>query len=335
MRPKPRAVLLAALALVLALVAAGSATAAGGGFEPVTPRSSNASGIRDVYWLIFGFAALVFVLVEVSLLVFVVRFRNRGRGREVEGPQIRGNTSLELAWTAGPVLILAAIAAFVFYKLPGIKNVPAATSGATQVQVKIEAHQFYWQFDYPNGAISIDRLVVPLNEVARVDVVSPDVAHSWWIPALGGKIDAIPGRTNHTWFRPTRLGTYRGQCAEFCGIQHTVMKATVEVVARGDYESFLASHGPKSPELGTEILNGVCAKCHGFSGQGDIGPKIAGNPLIDDRNGLADLLRNGRPPDRNPNGMPAVGRMWSQDELDTAIAALQKTYGKGATQSGG
>jgi heme/copper-type cytochrome/quinol oxidase subunit 2 len=159
--------------LGLLLVLAGAAAAANGGFSPVAPRTPNGERINDAYWYIFGFAAFVFVVVEVALVVFVVRFRSRGRGREVEGPQIRGNTNLELAWTAGPVLILAAIAAFVFYKLPGIKNVPPASAGSTQLRVKVEAHQFYWQFDYPGGAISIDRLVVPQNEVVRLDVVSP------------------------------------------------------------------------------------------------------------------------------------------------------------------
>jgi cytochrome c oxidase subunit II len=331
-RPKLRITLLAALAL--ALFAAGGAAAASGGFEPVAPRSPNASGIRDVYWAVFGVAAFVFVLVEVTLVVFVLRFRSRGRSRDVEGPQIRGNTSLELAWTAGPVLLLAAIAAFVFYKLPGIKNVPAATAGSSQIEVKIEAHQFYWQFDYPGGAISIDRLVAPVNQVMRLTVVSPDVAHSWWIPALGAKIDAIPGRTNHTWFKPDREGVYKGQCAEFCGIQHAAMTAQVWVVTPDQYENFLAAHTPSSAAVGSEIVTGVCAKCHGFSGQGDVGPPIAGNALINDPKGLATLLRNGRPPTRTPDGMPAVGKTWSDDELNAAIAALQKTYGKAAASGG-
>jgi cytochrome c oxidase subunit II len=331
-RPKSRAAVLAA-ALGLFLVTAGAAFA-NAGFSPVPPRSENASRITDAYWLIFGFAAFVFVLVEVALVVFVVRFRSRGRSREVEGPQIRGNTNLELAWTAGPVLILAAIAAFVFYKLPGIKNVPPASAGSGQIRVKVEAHQFYWQFDYPGGAISIDRLVVPVNGVVRLDVVSPDVAHSWWIPSLGGKIDAIPGRTNRTWFQVDRLGSYPGQCAEFCGILHAAMSARVDVVSAGDYRSFLASHGPKSAKLGGEIVSGVCAKCHGLAGQGDVGPQITGNAVIASRDSLIDLLRNGREPTRTVNGMPAVGKTWSNDELAAAVAAIQKRYGTGGASGG-
>jgi len=329
-RPVPRrAVLLAALGV--ALVVAGTAAAAGGGFEPATPRSPNAHRIADAYWLIFGFAAFIFVLVEVSLVVFVVRFRNRGRRRDVEGPQIRGNTNLELAWTAGPVLILAAIAAFVFYKLPGIKNVPPASAGSEQLRVRVEAHQFYWQFDYPGGGVSIDKLVVPVNEVVRLDVVSPDVAHSWWIPSLGGKIDAIPGRTNHTWFEISRTGFYPGQCAEFCGILHAFMRMTVHAVRRDEYQSFVASHGAGSSAVGNEIVTGVCEKCHGPNGEGDIGPAINGNPLIKNTAGITQVITQGRAPSRTLTGMPAVGATWSQEELNAAIKALRTRFGGGTS----
>ena len=111
-------------ALSAALVLAAAAAAGNGGFAPAPPASPNASRINDAYWLIFGFTAGVFVLVEGALVWFVIRYRRRGRPRDAEGPQIHGSTRLELIWTAGPVLLLAAIAAFVFYKLPGIKDVP-------------------------------------------------------------------------------------------------------------------------------------------------------------------------------------------------------------------
>jgi cytochrome c oxidase subunit 2 len=332
-RASTRAIVLAA-ALALLSVVAGTAAAGNGGFGPVTPRTPNGDRINDAYWFIFGFAAFVFVIVEAALVLLVVRFRNRGRSRDIEGPQIRGNTNLELAWTAAPVLILAAIAAFIFYKLPGIKDAPAATAGTEQVRIKVEAHQFYWQFDYPSGAISIDRLVVPQNQVVRLDVVSPDVAHSWWIPAFGGKIDAIPGRTNHTWFKVERTGTYFGQCAEFCGALHAKMGASVQVVSAADYRSFLSSHGATSTALGDEIATGVCAKCHGLSGQGGYGPSIAGSGTIATRSSLIDVIRHGRQPQRTVTGMPAVGQNWSEDELNAAVKAIQKRYGPGGTGGG-
>jgi len=319
-RPK-RSAAVAACLLLLALALAGAASASNGGFAPPTPASPNAKSITDAYYLILGLTAAVFVLVEGALVVFIIRFRNRGRARSVEGPQIRGNTNLELTWTVVPVLILAVIAGFVFYKLPGIKNTPSA-SAATQLHVTVEAHQFYWQFDYPGGQVSINHLVVPRNRVVTLDVVSQDVAHSWWIPSLGGKIDAIPGRTNHTWFQAKSFGTYHGQCAEFCGLQHAAMKAQVEVVTRGAYNRFLARHFKGSPVLGAEIFTGVCATCHGMTGQGYIGPAIAGNPILSSARQLKTLVQNGLAPSTTVNGMPAVGNDWS----DAQIASLVRFF---------
>jgi cytochrome c oxidase subunit 2 len=331
-RPKPSAVLLAACFLGLAL--AGQAVAGNGGFAPVSPQSPNAKSISDAYWLIAGFTGLVFVLVEGALVLFVFRFRSRGRGRNVEGPQIRGNTNLEIAWTVVPVLILAAIAAFVFYKVPGIKNVPAARAGGG-LKVTVVAHQFYWEFRYPGGRISIDDLVVPVHRVVTLDVVSEDVAHSWWIPALGGKIDALPGRTNHTWFKADKLGVYRGQCAELCGIQHAAMFSTVSVTTPGRYASFLASHSPSSGQIGQEEWTGVCAKCHGLSGQGDIGPPIAGNPILTDRTALSKLVHEGLPPAKTATGMPAVGSGWSQRQVDALVRYVRTNPTLEGASSGG
>src|SRR4051794_20163663 len=199
---------------VLALVAAGAAAAANGGFTPVTPHSPNANDINDAYYLILGFTAAIFVIVEGVLIYFIVRYRSRGRSRTVEGPQVIGHTRLELVWTIVPVLILAAIAAFVFVKLPAISDVPSASAAGDRVDIHVEGRQFYWRYTYPNGAVSYDRMVAPVQRPVDLAITSPDVIHSWWIPALGGKRDAIPGRTNHTWFKADQAKTYVGQCAE-------------------------------------------------------------------------------------------------------------------------
>src|SRR4029077_18361193 len=143
---------------------------------------------------------------------------SRGRNRSQEGAQIHGASRLELSFTIVPVLILAGITAFVFVKLPTIKDVPEATAGSKPIEIRVEGHQYYWQFVYPDGQIAIKTMVVPVGQVVTLDVVSPDVIHSWWAPALGGKIDAIPGRTNHTWFKAEKLGKYEARWAGFCGL---------------------------------------------------------------------------------------------------------------------
>jgi cytochrome c oxidase subunit 2 len=127
------------------------------------------------------------------------------------------------------------------------------------MHVAVEAHQFYWLFKYPSGRQSINVLTVPKDLVVNLDVVSADVAHSWWVPAFGGKIDAIPGKTNHTWFKAEKAGTYRIRCAEFCGILHTGMQGFVRVTEPGSR--------PTAELLGKQAFVGVCASCHGLDGQ--------------------------------------------------------------------
>jgi cytochrome c oxidase subunit II len=304
---------------LLGLALAGAALAGNGGFAPVAPASPNEGGIRSIYWLIVGFTGFIFVLVEVALVVFILRYRSRGRSRDVEGAQVIGHTKLELAWTAGPVLILAVIAAFVFYKVEGIRNAPAATGGSERI--RIEGHQFYWEFVYPNGAISINTLRVPVDRKIELDIVSDDVAHSWWVPPLGGKLDAIPGQVNRQSFRATKLGTFRGQCAEFCGIQHAAMLAYVKVLSPDEYDAWVQRRAGQATEVGRETFQGVCATCHGLAGQGDIGPAIAQSPLLSDRKAMTLLLRTGR------NRMPAVGRTWSDEQLDAMLDYLKKRFG--------
>jgi cytochrome c oxidase subunit 2 len=308
---------------LLALVFAGLAAAGNGGLAPPEPASPNAADIRSVYWLILVVTGGIFVLVEGALFLFVIRYRSRGRPREVEGPQVRGHTNLELAWTAGPVVILAVIAGFVFYKISNI-NDTNAQGATTAEQIRVEGHQFYWEFVYPNGAISIDRLKLPYRRAVRLHIVSDDVNHSWWVPALDGKLDAIPGKANHLSFFPDKLGTFTGQCAEFCGVQHAAMIAHVDVVPRPQYEAYVRTRAATERGLGKEIFVGVCAKCHGLAGQGQIGPAIAQSPILQDKQGLTTLLREGR------GLMPAVGKNWTDDQIDTLRAYLKQRFGGGS-----
>jgi cytochrome c oxidase subunit II len=307
-------------ALTAALVSAAGA-AAENGLVPVTPNSPNAHAIRQTYWVILGVTGAIFVLVEAALVLFVIRFRSRGRTRAQEGAQIHGATRLEAASTIVPVLILAGIAAFVFVKLPTIKDVPPAGAGSNPLNIRVEGHQYYWQFVYPDGQVSVKRMVVPVGQVVTLDVVSPDVIHSWWVPALGGKIDAIPGRTNHSWFKAERTGSFEIRCAELCGLEHAHMTGSVDVVSAAAYERFLAAHAGASAALGKEVFEGVCATCHGLAGQGDYGPALDGNALVADPAGLEQLLRQGK------NAMPAVGATWSPEVMKAATAYLKQRFG--------
>jgi cytochrome c oxidase subunit II len=323
-------VLVVGAALALAAVA----HAGNGGFAPVTPHSPNAGRINETYKLISIFTGIIFVVVEASLLWFVFRYRRRGRPRDAEGPQIHGATRLELIWTAVPVVILAIIVSFVLYKLPGIRNAPAASSADPPLNIRVDGHQFYWQFTYPDGHASIQELHAPVNRVVELDIQSQDVAHSWWIPALGGKFDAIPGVTNHTWFKADQAGTYRGQCGEFCGVFHAEMVGRVVAEPQAAYDAYVANLA-NPLTLGGQEWRGVCATCHGMEGQGGYGPPLATNQILVQKQTLEHILLNGqnvRPP--VSSYMPPVARGWSAFQLQALEAYLKKAVYKGSSSGG-
>lgn len=319
---KPLAALLLAAG---ALVVAAPALAGNGGFAPVNPVSPNAERINDTYWVIVAFTGFIFVLVEGALVLFVIRYRRRGRPVEVEGPQIRGHHRLEIAWTVLPVVILAVIGSFIFYKLPGIANVPSASAAGERLEIAVEGRQFYFNYRYPNGVIAVDRLRVPVNRVVRLELLAPehDVIHSWWVPALGGKRDMIPGTTNEHWFEATKPGIYYGQCAELCGVQHAAMLTAVEVLPEDEYDRWLEQQTGEqdSPEgetaLGRASYRGACAKCHGFRREGLIGPPLTA-AAVENEEAIEDLVRNGR------DEMPAVGRDWEDEQMEALLAYLQE-----------
>jgi cytochrome c oxidase subunit 2 len=305
-----------------ALALAGAALAGNGGTLPLAPHSPNADSIRQAYLFVLVFAAIVFVGVEGALVVLILRYRRGNRARYADGVQIHGSTRLEIIWTVVPVLILTAIAIFVFIKLPGIANAPTA-SAADSTTITVEGRQFYWMFRYPNGAISIGTMTAPADNVVNEDVHSPanDVLHSWWVPALGGKIDAIPGRTNHTWFK-TATGEYPARCSDLCGIQHTLMTAAVNVVPRDQYMTFIKDRAanPDSIALGKEEWDHVCAVCHKLD-ETYVGPSLGSNPIVTSAKDLTGILRNG------VGKMPAVGSDWSDDQI-AALVKYTKTIVK-------
>lgn len=311
------------LAVLLTLVAGALAFAAealggNGGIKPVEPNSPNAGSINDAYLLVLSVTGVVFLLVEATLIVFIVRYRRRGRPRTAEGPQIHGEKRVEIAWTIAPAVLLAAIVAFVFYKLPGIENTPPAAAGE-RTNVRVEAHQFYWLFRYPDGSSSINELQVPVDRVVTLDLTAHDVIHSWWVPQLGGKTDTIPGKVNHTWFKAKRPGTFPIRCTEFCGVQHQAMRGVVRVLPAGTQP-----RRPSQAELGKQVADGVCATCHGFELEGGVGPAIAGSPLFSDEQGMRELLRNG------VGQMPAVGKTWDARLISATISYLKSRAGAGA-----
>lgn len=268
------------VALVIAtaalLVVAPSAVA--GVFTPETSDSPNAEGISTLYEVTLYIAIVIFLGVEGVLIWSLVRYRHRRGG--AEPAQIRGNTPLEIGWTVGAALILVVLTVITFVYLGDIEN-PAASApdglqaaggvqfasidqpeppGGNALEIGVNGQQYLWRFDYPTPELpegegpaegqlfSYYEMVVPVDTTVTLSITSQDVAHSWWIPELGGKADAIPGHTNETWFRVSEPGTYEGVCAELCGAGHADMRAEVLALPVEEYEAWVEDQATEIEE---------------------------------------------------------------------------------------
>ena len=258
-----------ALALFASLVAilASASTGWASMFAPEAGGSPNADKIRTLWWLIFAVALIVFIGVEGLLFYSLFKFRAR---KGVVPAQIRGNTRLEIGWTVGAAIILVVLGVFTFVMLPGIRNPPNSSAsgykgGYVQIadstkrlppngkslNICVTGQQYIWRYTYAENCSQNDfksvfaytTMYVPVDTTVTLDIYGQDVAHSWWIPKLGGKFDAIPGYTNHTWFKiPAKLAghAFTGQCAELCGRNHANMVAKVVALTPTQFEAWLA-----------------------------------------------------------------------------------------------
>lgn len=264
------------------LTAALAISGCGGPFPQSTlhPRSDFARATDVLFTNIFWWAAAVFVVVELLLVVALVRFRHR-EGRPAPRPT-HGHTLMEIAWTLAPAAIL------VFVAVPTVRTI-FATAGeapADAVKVDVIGHQWWWEFRYQElGLVTANELHVPLGRAVQLSITSADVIHSFWIPRLGGKRDAIPGHVTRIAFRPDQLGDYTGQCAEFCGVSHANMRLRVVVDSDSGFGRWATVQlaGPAAPAPGTLAERGkavyarsACIGCHTIQGvsPGVIGPNL-------------------------------------------------------------
>ncbi len=236
-------------------------------FTPKSGGSPNADEIDSLYKIILYIAFVIFLGVEGALGYALWKFRAR---KGAVAAQIHGNTRLEIGWTVGAALILVVLAIITFIKLPSIVDPPnsgpdGATLGAESgelyatadrrlppngksLEITIVGRQYIWQYIYPGannpdglGApYSYEEMVVPTGTTVTLNIVSEDVIHSWWIPALGGKFQAVPGYHNYAWFKISKPGVFHGQCANICGRGHARMLATVRAVPPAQFEAWLA-----------------------------------------------------------------------------------------------
>jgi cytochrome c oxidase subunit II len=251
-------------------------------FTPAKGASPNAKEIHELYVVTLVIALVIFFAVEIALGYALIKFRKR---KGAVPSQIHGNTRLEVGWTSAAAVILLGLAILTFAKLSSIENPPNSGPGGSSLadlgeqnnlifasnqrklppngkvlEINVIGRQYIWQYIYPGanesdglGApYSYEEMVVPTKTTVELNIVSEDVVHSWWIPELGGKFQAVPGYHNYTWFKVEKPGVFQGQCAFLCGRGHARMIATVRAEEPAKFEEWLAHQKQQIAEANEE-----------------------------------------------------------------------------------
>jgi len=189
--------------------------------------TNPAAGVDQAFLYILGFSFILLVGITITMIVFVIKYR---RSKNPVPSDIRGNWKLEVVWVAVPTFIALSMFYFGWLSYTGLRNVP---EGA--IEIEVFGQMYSWIFVYPNDKETENELVVPLGKPVKLNITSSDVLHSLYIPVYRIKVDAVKGMKTYTWFLPDKIGSYFIQCAEFCGIGHSDMTATLRVVTEDDY----------------------------------------------------------------------------------------------------
>ena len=237
-RPKNtlKVVLFSILAGLVTLISPAGALAAPP--SPLNPASPGARSIAHLHNVILVIATIVFAIVAGLLIYSLIRFRRKSEDDPEPDQSFHGNATLETIWTLIPVGILVVLLVLTFQTFREINpNRP------TDLTIRVIGKQWLWEIQYPgyDNITLTGEMYVPVNKDVRVEITSDDVIHSFWIPQFGGKTDAIPGKLQIAWFKADRLGTFRGQCAEYCGLAHYNMPIEVKVVDQNSFDLWVAS----------------------------------------------------------------------------------------------
>ena len=267
------------------------------GGKPLTtlsPQGPSSSSIQSLLIPVVVIAGIVFLIIEVGALLISWKFRARKGEADDEFPsQTHGNTVLEIGWTILPALILAGIAVGTVMTIIDLNK-----KEPDSIKIQVAGQQWWWQYKYDlNGDGTFDgtgdittatEMVIPAGRPIELTVTSNDVIHSFWIPALNGKRDAVPGMTSPWKLQADEPGIYRGQCTEFCGLSHANMRMLVRALPQDQYDAWvknqLKTHGetPTDPTAaaGKAVWQSLCAQCHVINGINDQKMKETPPPLV-------------------------------------------------------
>lgn len=283
--PARRSWMALALGLLVLALAGCSSNAPLDTFDPEGPEART---IMDLVLPVFGVAAVVFVLVEFGVLFILWKFRQRKHDDPDELPeQVHGNTKLEITWTIVPALMLAPIAVLTLITIFDLER-----RDDDALRVEVIGNQWWWEFRYDvdndgeADIVTATEMVVPAGRQVDLSITSRDVIHSFWIPRLNGKRDAVPGRWHTLSITADEPGYYWGQCTEFCGLSHAVMRMRVVALPEDEFEAWLEEQQLPAPEpttasqaRGRDLFTQMCASCHRIRGL-DVQPNADDHPLV-------------------------------------------------------
>ncbi len=226
----------------------------------------EAGRIHFVFWFTTAICIGVFSVVTAVLVYSVWKFR-AGPDDDSDGPPVHGHTGIEIAWTAVPAVLVTAISI-----VSAIVLAENGDAGSNPLKIKVTAQQFAWSFTYPNGK-TYGSLTLPTGRHTKLDISSNDVIHSFWVPQLSQKQDAVPGQHNSLVITPTRTGIFPVVCTELCGLGHALMRSHVEIMSPAGFAAWqkgsaAVAAGP--PGLAAYQQNG-CGGCHTLKAAGSAG----------------------------------------------------------------
>lgn len=280
MRNKRNAAITAVIATVvlivgLWLIVRNIGSPVGFPLNTLAPSGKQGWEIFNLVKPVFAIAGVVFVLVEVGVLWMAVRFRrNKDDVDGVDEPtQTHGHTMLEIGWTLIPALLLAVLAVF------NVQSLIRLQEKKDPIVVRVIGQQWWWEYRYDidnDGKVDIitaTQMVVPVGRDIEVKIQSNDVIHSFWIPRINGKLDAVPGRTQTMIMTAEQPGIFQGQCTEYCGLSHGVMRMEFKALPKAQYEEWVKAmtRAPAQPTTekaiaGQELFVAQCARCHQVNG---------------------------------------------------------------------
>jgi cytochrome c oxidase subunit 2 len=296
--------------------------------------SNFAKGVDNAFLFIFIISMIFLIGLTAMMIWFIIRYN---RKRHPKPQQINDNMKLEITWTIIPLVLVLLMFYYGYVVFKPMRVVP---EGA--MEVKVTGRMWSWMFEYENGKIS-DTLVLPVQKPVKLNLFSPDVIHSLYIPAFRIKEDMVPGQNNYMWFIPNIEGTYDILCAEYCGLRHSFMEAKTRIVTEEEFIKWLEEKPPIILEaVGLNVLrNNACTSCHSLDGSKLVGPTFKAlwnNERIILEDGVekkvvadsAYIRRAVFEPDKeivkgyNPGMMRAYSNVMSEEDVEAIIVYFKK-----------